>query len=255
MKYYRTSQIAKLAGVHPNTIRLYEKYGLLQEIPRSNNGYRLYTNIHLQQVLLTRIAFKSEFVEGGIREKAIEILKIAANGELNKALEKANEYMEYIKKEQNKALDALQIVKKWLMGNEELDDILFLKRGDAAKYLDISIDTLRNWERNNLIKIPRNPQNGYRVYGSKEINRLKVIRTLRMANYSMMAILRMMKYVEVRNFERIKEVAYCSEDEELKSATDRWILSLHEAEKNSYCIINKLKSMLTDSNLNQRNSF
>lgn len=38
-KHLRTSQIAKDLGVHVNTIRLYEEWGLLPEIPRAANGY------------------------------------------------------------------------------------------------------------------------------------------------------------------------------------------------------------------------
>ena len=50
MKYYKTSEIAKAVGLHPNTIRLYEEWGLLPEVPRSPSGYRLFTRDHMDQV-------------------------------------------------------------------------------------------------------------------------------------------------------------------------------------------------------------
>jgi len=54
-----------------------------------------------------------------------------------------------------------------------------------------AMDTLRNWELNGLLAIKRK-QNGYRVYVDEDIRRLKIIRSLRCANYSLSAILRML---------------------------------------------------------------
>ena len=42
-----------------------------------------------------------------------------------------------------------------------------LSIGQTAELLDVSIDMLRNWERNGLISdIPRDPRNNYRLYGT-----------------------------------------------------------------------------------------
>lgn len=37
------AQVAAIAGVHPNTVRLYEKLGLIPPAKRRANGYRIYT--------------------------------------------------------------------------------------------------------------------------------------------------------------------------------------------------------------------
>ena len=38
-----TSQIARAVGLHPNTIRVYESWGMLSPVPRDpRNGYRRY---------------------------------------------------------------------------------------------------------------------------------------------------------------------------------------------------------------------
>ncbi len=46
-RYYRTIDLAKAADVHPNTVRLYEKWGLIPAPERSKAGYRLFTRLHL----------------------------------------------------------------------------------------------------------------------------------------------------------------------------------------------------------------
>ena len=60
-----------------------------------------------------------------------------------------------------------------------------------ADHLGVTVDQLRNWERNGLLTVPRDPETGYRLYGAREIGRLRVVRMLRQGGYSMMAILRM----------------------------------------------------------------
>lgn len=50
-------QVAKAAGVSHDTIRLYERYGLIEEPPRASNGYRQYPPSvvdHLAFILRTK---------------------------------------------------------------------------------------------------------------------------------------------------------------------------------------------------------
>ena len=51
-------------------------------------------------------------------------------------------------------------------------------RKQTAQYLNVTIDTLRNWEMNSLLTVKRK-ENGYRVYTEDDIQRLKIIRTLK----------------------------------------------------------------------------
>jgi DNA-binding transcriptional MerR regulator len=247
LKYYKTSDVAKAAGVHPNTVRLYEALGLLQPVRRGNNNYRLYTLAHMEQMRLARIALKSACVEGNIRKLAISIIKTAARGTLRLALEEAYDYLTHIKNEQSKAEEALAILQKWMNKEHEpgaTDSVL--RRGDTSRLLGVSIDTLRNWERNGLLDVPKNHENGYHMYGPKEIDRAKVIRTLRAANYSTIAILKMLKSVDTnsRETEILKIVSTSQPDEDLVYATDRWILTLSETENNAKELIMQIKKIL-----------
>lgn len=44
MNTYKTSQIAAIAGIHPNTVRLYEEWGMISKPERQKNGYRIFTD-------------------------------------------------------------------------------------------------------------------------------------------------------------------------------------------------------------------
>ena len=50
----RIGQLAKIAGVDMQTIRFYEKKGLLSSPERQENGYRIYTKEHREQLAFIR---------------------------------------------------------------------------------------------------------------------------------------------------------------------------------------------------------
>ena len=118
-----------------------------------------------------------------------------------------------------------------------------LKRKEVSDYLDISMDTLRNWERNGLLQVKRKA-NGYRVYTSDDIERLKIIRTLRLVNYSLEAILRMLNALEHDPQININQVLNTPQaDADIISVCDKLIVSLRDAEKNAKKMINMILEM------------
>ena len=64
----RSSQLAKLAGISADTLRLYERKGLLPRPPRSANGYRRYSPESLQRVRLIRAALAIGFTLNELAE-------------------------------------------------------------------------------------------------------------------------------------------------------------------------------------------
>ena len=242
MNTYTTTEVAKIIGIHPNTVRMYEIWELIPLAERKPNGYRIFTDFHIDQLRLARIAFQIEVLQNGLRKKVIEIIKLSAKSDFDKALVFAEEYLSQIQREQRNAEEAISIAKQILLGNS-VESALFLKRKEVSDYLDMSIDTLRNWERNGLLQIKRK-QNGYRVYTSNDIERLKMIRTLRLANYSLEAILRMLNALEQNPQINIKQVLNTPQsDSDIVSVCDKLISSLKDAEKNAEKMINIILEM------------
>lgn len=62
------SQLAKTIGVSTDTVRYYEKQGLLQAPTRQDNGYRSYTATHLETLKFVRGAQSLGFSLAEIRE-------------------------------------------------------------------------------------------------------------------------------------------------------------------------------------------
>lgn len=241
--YYSTSQIARKAGIHPNTVRFYEEINFLPTIMRKKNGYRVFTDQHFEQLKLIKIAMKSGIVCGGLRETAINIVKNAAVTDFKKALETAYDYKKQIQFQKTQAEEAIEIIEKIISNTETYESRISLTRHETAEYFQISIDVLRNWERNGLITIPRKI-NGYRIYTEKEIPLLKVIRTLRNANYSMMSIRRMLTRIQQGTDKELIEIIDTPDpSEDIIYVTDKFITSLSEAEQDANQIIEQLNRM------------
>ena len=235
-------EVAKIISIHPNTVRMYEEWGMIPLAERKSNGYRIFTDFHIEQLRLARIAFQIEVLQNGLRKKVVETIKLSAKRDFDKALMFAEEYRSQIQREQRNAEESIGIAKQILSG-KSVGNTLFLKRKEVSDYLDISMDTLRNWERNGLLQVKRR-QNGYRTYTSDDIERLKMIRTLRLANYSLEAILRMLHALEHNPKVDMKQVLNTPQaDADIVSVCDRLIVSLKDAEENAEKMIHILLEM------------
>ena len=71
MNTYKTSEVAKIIGIHPNTVRMYEEWGLIPEAKRKPNGYRVFTDFHIEQLRFAHIAFQIEVLQNRLRKKIV----------------------------------------------------------------------------------------------------------------------------------------------------------------------------------------
>jgi DNA-binding transcriptional MerR regulator len=244
-KYLYTSEIAEAVGVHPNTVRLYEEWGFLPPIPRSASGYRLFTEAHLDQMRLARTALQGPWPGPSIKEAAVAVVREAAAGDLGTALEESYRYLALVQAERARAEAAVMLLERWADGviTDATQERLWI--GEAAERLDVTTDTLRSWERNGLIDIPRDPANGYRLYGAEQIGRLRVIRMLRRAGYSTMAILRMLLQLDRGRAGDLRAALDTPrEGEDVYVAADRWLTTLSSLEQRAHEMITQLEAML-----------
>ena len=113
---YSTSDVAKLIGIHPNTVRLYENLGLITRPERKINGYRVFTDYHLIQFRIARLAFQVEVLQNGLRKQAAAIVKSCASGDMDKALYLTDLYLRQISEEKLNGETAIQIAGQILSG-------------------------------------------------------------------------------------------------------------------------------------------
>ena len=234
--------MAKIIGIHPNTVRMYEDLGFIQKPLRKENGYRVFTDIHVEQFRLARTAFQIEALQSGLRKRMVEVVKLSAMKQYDQAISLTKEYIAVTQTEIANAREAAAITNTLLQGIQSAPPIV-LKRKEVSLMLDITMDTLRNWEMNGLIKVKRK-ENGYRVYDGQDIQRLKIIRSLRCANYSLAAILRMINALsENSDTDIIVSLNTPNVDEDIISVCDKLIVSLKSAKNNAESILQMLLEM------------
>lgn len=245
---YKTSQIAKIVGIHPNTVRLYEELGYLPPVPRAGNGYRLYNEVHLQHLLLVRSALKSTWLGGVIRRQALTVLTSAASGDYEEAMAVAMEHLALVRDERIKAQLAAQYLEDWAASQVcRSDSTRGLRSGETASLLNITNDMLRSWERNGLITVPRDPDNSYRIFGPQEIRRLYVIRALRKARFSLLSIHSMFLRYDAGVRDGLTGILddLPAEAENIFFNTDQWLSKIRSIEESAVDIVSRLNQIQT----------
>lgn len=239
---YRTSEVAMKFSLHPNTVRFYEAQGLLPQVPRMENGYRIYDERHILGLRLIRLAFQAEILSDHLRDEAVAIVKMSAVGRQEEAIVKTVQYRKHLQEEIIRAQEAIALVEQILKGGSigPDEDWAFTRR-EAAAQIDVSMDVLRDWERNGLIAIPR--KGNRRRYGPRGMNHLKIIAILRSAHYSQMAIRRMLMQLDKGETDLLSAIDTPENTEDIVSVTDRYITSLFGALDDAKAMLHLLQQM------------
>ena len=194
-----TGHIARELSVHPNTIRFYERIGLIASVPRSANGYRRFTHRHRLQLRVLRTIFSDPYTNKTLRKSAFTIVFALKEWDLIKALSSAEGHKRLVEKEYAAALETAALLKSWTEEKVLPTTGATYSHKEAAHLLGVTPEVLRNWERNGLIRTPRNGRGNARVYGDIEIARLRIIYMLRQNNYSIAAIQRSLFFFDSGN--------------------------------------------------------
>ena len=118
------------------------------------------------------------------------------------------------------------------------------KTSEVASIIGVHPNTVRLYEKWGLISKPERLENGYRIYTDDDIKRLKIIRSLRCANYSLEAILHMLRQLSQNPNTDIRYALNIpKQTDDIISACDRLILSLSKAKKNAKTILDMLYEM------------
>ncbi len=245
-QHYSTLQVARAVGVHPNTVRMYEVWGFLPPVPRAPNGYRLYTEFHIDQMRFARAALHGGWPGRNIRESAVALVRQSASGDLGGALEHAYRHLALVQAERAQAEGAANLLERWAQGTAIDTTAKPLRIKEAAQLLGVTSDMLRNWERNGLLKVPRDPHSRYRCYGAAELDRVRVIRTLSRAGYSNMAILRMLRRLDAGERHNLRKALDTPDPhEDVFTAADHWLTTLQSQEQRAKDMIAQLEAMIS----------
>ena len=232
MKHLRTSDLARAVGCHPNTVRRYVERGWLPPVQRGANGYRFFTQKHLDCLRIARMVYGGTYPGRAFRLSSSKIIQSAVADDWGGALARACVHLAFVQAERAQAETAALLLERWATGT--VSDVAGrpMRIGQVARLLSVSIDVVRSWDRNGFITIPRDANNGYRSYGPAEISRLRIIRMLSRAGFSQMAILRMLLQLDCGITTDLRHALDTPRpDEDVYTAADRWLSTLAEQEQ------------------------
>jgi len=231
-RFLRTSDLSRAVGASPNTVRRYVERGLLPPVDRTPKGYRRFNEWHLDCLHVARAFYTNAYPGRAIRASGMRVVKAAVADDWVRALHLADDHLALVRAERARANDAVALLERWANAAATAEAGERLRIGDAARHLGVTIDVLRNWERNGLVAIPRDPSNRYRLYGPAELARLEVVRMLGRAGYSLMSILRMLLQLDQGSATDLRHLLDTPRaDEDVFGATDRWLSTLRREEE------------------------
>jgi DNA-binding transcriptional MerR regulator len=232
-------------GIHPNTVRRYVDRGWLPPVEYSASGYRRFTQRHLDCLRVARQVYGHHYPGKAIFQSGNRVLQATVGGHLEEARALAQRHLAIVQAERAHADIAANILERWAAGPPAEETGQPLQIGQVAHLLGVSIDILRNWDRNGLLTVPRDSANGYRRYGAREISRLRIIRMLSRSGYSLSAILRMMLQLDQGDTTGLRRALDTPRpDEDVYLASDRWLSTLADQEERAHTIIALIEEII-----------
>src|SRR5690554_4587524 len=180
-KLIRPIDIAKKLTITTSALRHYESWGIIPIVERGDNGYRIYTEVHVAYFECIR-AMQTGFGMDVVRK----VMKLMLYNKVKEACWLVNEVQVNLHHEKRSVEQALQVLEVEVLEHKKLDTYpskLSKKEwysiGEAAKELGVAHSTIRHWEKEGLIEPHRDVESGYRNYSRADLRKLLVIRTLR----------------------------------------------------------------------------
>lgn len=201
----RTGEVARAASVNVQTLRYYERRGLLREPARRESGYRVYSPEAVRVVRFIKraqhLGFSLEEVEtllelarGGPEAcEAVQRVARARVAELNQRIGEISAMRDSLQRVLAgwRTLIALDWnfleslpAEAWLNGphlpdREQLCRHLArasdsgLRTGQVAEHAGVSIKTVRYYEHRGLLPAPPRRESGYRAYGADAVEMVR----------------------------------------------------------------------------------
>ena len=183
----RTVDLARVAGLSTQQIRYYEADGMLPPVPRSPNGYRVYSGRHVAALRCVRSLLAARY--GG--ERTARIMRLVHNEDVDEALAMVNARHAELDRDLRQVdltLAAIQSLPGDQLTPYQPRATRPVKIGQAARDIAVEPSTLRFWESEGLLRPHRDPESGYRIYDAAQMRRLRLVALLRRANYGFDAI-------------------------------------------------------------------
>jgi len=207
-------RVAGKIQVSTTTLRRYEELDLVPDVPRTASNRRVYSPVHIQAFIALRALVKGFDVPVGY-----EAMRLIKQGHVEQALWTINLQLYHIQTEKHRVEEVMSLIQRTdfsKVGNKPVSEEMRI--GEVAAIAGVNPSAIRHWEKEELIRSKRNPDNGYRVYSVRELKKIIVLSSLRKTVYfieSMKQLLDAMETQDLAVVERSFKVALQKLNEQL----------------------------------------
>jgi DNA-binding transcriptional MerR regulator len=201
----RPIDLARAAGLGVTQIRTYEQLGFLPPAERAANGYRRYTQDHLEALRVARI-----LINGYGWQNALEIMRLVHLGEHTAAFASVNARHAALDLQRTRIGSALAAIDVALRrpstdaATSRAKPRVRIK--EAARTVGVRPSAVRFWEQQGLLRPEREASTDYRLYDAEQLHRLNVIALLRDVGYQFDAIREVLDELASGRPERTRQV-------------------------------------------------
>lgn len=199
----RPIDIANKLEISTSALRHYESWGIVPPVERASNGYRLYTEEHIAYFECIRAmypAFGMELVRN-------VMMKLQRN-ELDDALWLVNEQQARLHQDKTIAEKTVRVLE-----SEELDKlepkgkVKWMTIGEVSTETGVPSSAIRHWEKEGLLSLPRDAENGYRKFNRVQFRQILMIRTLRSSHHPLDMIRHVLAELEQNDVDQARRIA------------------------------------------------
>ncbi|PZF85412.1 MerR family transcriptional regulator [Jiangella anatolica] len=178
----RPVDLARAVGVSAQQIRNYEDAGVLPPVPRSESGYRQFSDRH-RQALLT---FRALMPGYGVVE-ARAIMRSVHQGDVAAALALVDAVHAEVNDQRRQLRETAAAVETIAAGSPAALEPAGpgLRVGELARRLGVRPSALRTWEAFGLLTPAREPGTSYRSYGPQDVRDAQLVHLLRQSRYGL----------------------------------------------------------------------
>lgn len=168
----RPVDIARRLKVSTSTLRKYEELGMIPEVLRSSNGYRIYTDAHMAYFICIR-----EMMHGFHISEIAGILKLVMSDQMDEAYWRVNKALTVLQKDK---CTCAQIKQRFLQKRSD-DHLKEYSIDDVSKTTGIAPSTIRYWDKVGLISANRCMENNYRMFTQRHVDEILMIHALKLS--------------------------------------------------------------------------
>lgn len=199
-KNYTPKQIAKRLQVSTTTLRRYEDLDLVPDVPRTASNRRYYTPVHVQAFIALRALIKGFDIS-----VSYDVMSLLKRGRVEQALWIINLQQYNIQAEKQRVQEIMSLIQQSDFSKyRNIQVTEEMRIGEVAAIAGINPSAIRHWEKEGLIRSERDPENGYRVFTSRELKKIIVLSSLRKTVYFIENMKQLLEALETHDLTAIE---------------------------------------------------